>query len=58
MKRHKLQRIKHNSDVYIIPLLSLEVRDSMKRASVVPNKKRYIRRAKKQELKTLLEKGE
>jgi hypothetical protein len=51
----KHKRIKHNSDEVIIPLVPLQALERLNRGVTVRNKKRYIRRNKKQEIKTLIE---
>jgi len=55
MKRKKPIRIKHNPDVHLVPLLPLEAVEKLKRGATIRNKKQYVRRNKKQELKSILD---
>jgi len=50
----KHQRIKHNSDVHTVPLLPLEAVEKLKRGVRPRNRKRYIRKSNKEEIKVSL----
>ena len=47
----KRQRIKHDSDVYLIHLLPLAAVEKLKRGVVVRNRKKYLRKSNKEVIK-------